>query len=144
MMSTLLRTPKDLPCTNRQAFPWGPSQGTQGTDYTETDKPSPGALLRVHRGTDYTETDKPSPGAFLRVYRGTDYTETNKPSPGAYAGGQTTHKADKPSPRTLLRVHQGTDYTETDTSLPLGPFSGYTRGQTTQKTNISGLIMKRR
>ena len=32
---------------------------------------------------------------------------------------------------TLLRVHQGTGYTQT--SLPLGPFSGYTRGQTTQK-----------
>ena len=45
--------------------------------YTETDKPSPGTLLRVHQGTDYTETDKPSPRALLRVNQGADCSILN-------------------------------------------------------------------
>ena len=53
--------------------------------------------------------DKPSPGTLFGVYQETDYTETDKPSPG-----------------TLLRVQT----TQRQTSLALGPFSGYTRGQT--------------
>ena len=69
----------------------------------------------------------------------------------------TTQRTDKSSCGTIFRVHQGTDYTEDGlvfpwdpfqgapgnrlhrgrTSLPLGPFSGCTRGQTTQRTDKS-------
>jgi len=38
--------------------PLGPSSGYTRGQTTQTDKPSPGALLRVHQGTDYVETDK--------------------------------------------------------------------------------------
>ena len=72
------------------------------------DKPSPGTLFGVHQGTDYIHRDRQ---AFSwDPSQGTDYTETDKPSPG-----------------TLLRVQT----TQRQTSLLLGPFSGYTRGQTT-------------
>ena len=77
-----------------------------------TDKPSPGTLLRVHPETDYIETDKPSPGTLLRVHQETDYTETDKPSLGTLlrVHPETDYiEADKPSPGTLLRVHQETD-----------------------------------
>ena len=39
----------------------------QGTDYTETDKPSPGPLLRIHQRTDYIEFRVPR--ARLNTYR---------------------------------------------------------------------------
>ena len=57
----------------------------------ETDKPSPGTLLRVYQETVYIEADKPFPGTILAdnpspgtfgVHEDTDYKETDKPSPG--------------------------------------------------------------
>ena len=72
---------------DKQAFLWHLSRSYQGTDYTKTDKSSPGI---VHQGADYTKTDKSSPGI---VHQGADYTKTDKPSPGTsleVTRGQTT------------------------------------------------------
>ena len=78
----------------------------------------------MHQGTDYIKAFPWDPfqgapgdrlhkslplGPFnFRVHQGTDYI--------------------KAFPGTLFRVHQGTDYIKTK-NLPLGPFSGYTRGR---------------
>ena len=57
---TSLRTPGDRQHVDKQAFPWHPS--TKGQTTHAEDMPSPGTLFRVHQGTDYTGTQKPSPG----------------------------------------------------------------------------------
>ena len=83
-----------------------------------------GVLLQTPKH--YTETDKPSPGTLLRVHQGTDCTETASLPLGPFSGytrGQTTQRQTSlRSPGALLRVNQGTDYTETD-KPSLGLFS---------------------
>ena len=91
-------TPGDRLHRNRLVFPWDPSQVHQGTDYTETDKPS----------------WDPSQGTL-----GTDYTENRRafpwdPSQGTPGDRLHIKQTSLRSPWTLLRAHQGTDYTETD------------------------------
>ena len=118
-----------------QVFSWNPFQGAPGDRLHRRRTSLPlRPFSGCTRGQTTHRTDKSSPGTLFRVYQGTDYTKANESSPG-----------------TLFRVHQGTDYTEDgqvfpwdpfqgapgdrlcrgQTSLPLGPFSGCTRGQTT-------------
>ena len=94
---------------DRQAFPWHPfgfvrRQTTrrqmslplepltvdQGTDYTKTDKSSPGVPLRAPEDRLNIE-DKPSTGTLLRVHQRTDYIYKSSLEPlSEYPRGQTT------------------------------------------------------
>ena len=116
-------------------------------DYTETERPPPATLLRVHQGqTTQKHTGLPLelfsgyPGGRLHRNRqaspwdpsqGTtrghaDYTETDRPPPWALLSVHQVAdytKTYRPSPGILLRVSRG-QITQKQTTLPLGPFSG--------------------
>ena len=49
-LAPLSKLPEDRLHQDRQVFPWHLSRSYQRTDYTKTDKPSPGTTLEVTRG----------------------------------------------------------------------------------------------
>ena len=73
------------------------------------------ALTATYNAT--KPTDKPSTGASLETPEDRQHVGQNKPSPGTPVPGD--------------RLHRGR------TSLPLGPFSGCTKGQATRRTDKS-------
>ena len=131
--------------THRQtSLPLAPLSEHQETDYTQTDKPSPGtplgaparrqttqrqtslplAPLSEHQETGYTQTDKPSPGTPLRAPG--DRLHTDRQAfpwhPSRSTRRQTIHKDRQPFP---WHPSQSTrrQTTHRRTSLPLAPLS---------------------
>ena len=154
---TSLGAPGDRLHNDRQAFPWHLSRSTrrqttqrqtslplaplsehQETDYTKTDKPSPGTSLaapgdRLHndrrafpwhlsRSTRRQTTQRQTslPLAPLSEHQETDYTKTDEPSPGTSLGapGDRLHN-DRQDPSRSTRRQT----TQRQTSLPLAPLS---------------------
>ena len=140
--------------THRQtSLPLAPLSEHQETDYTQTDKPSPGtplgaparrqttqrqtslplAPLSEHQETGYTKTDKPSPGTPLRAPG--DRLHTDRQAfpwhPSQSTRRQATHRQTS-LPLAPLSKHQETDYTQRQTTLPLAPLSEHQETDYTQ------------
>ena len=98
----------------RQAFPWHPFRSTmQGTDYTKTDKPSPGTSLRAPG--DRLHKDRQAfpwyPSRSTR--RQTTQRQAFPWHPSRSTGRQATHRQTS-LPLAPLSEHQETGYTPTD------------------------------
>ena len=114
----------------RQAFSWHPSRSTR-RQTTQRQTSLPLAPLSEHQETDYTKTDKPSPGTPLgapgdRLHKDRQAFPWH---PSRSTRRQTTQRQTS-LPLAPLSEHHETDYTKT--SLPLAPLSehqetGYTK-----------------
>ena len=119
--------------TDRQAFPWHPSRSTR----RQTRQTSlPLAPLSGYQETDYTKTDKPSPGTPLGIPGDRLDRQAFPWHPSRSTGRQTRQTS---LPLTPLSGYQETDYRQAfpwhpsrstrrqtrQTSLPLAPLSEY-------------------
>ena len=105
----------------RQAFSWHPSRSTR-RQTTQRQTSLPLAPLSEHQETDYTKTDKPSPGTPLgapgdRLHKDRQAFPWH---PSRSTRRQTTQRQTS-LPLAPLSEHQETDYTKTDKPSPGTP-----------------------